>query len=54
MYSLKPLPECDQISVHSSVVLFQELPNPHHDAPEIQLSNHLPALHDETGETERD
>lgn len=29
----------------------QKLPSPHHDAAGIQLSNHLPALNDETGET---
>lgn len=42
--------------LHKTICLFflilsQELPNPHHDAAGIQLPNHLPALHDETGET---
>lgn len=32
--------------------LCQELSDPYNDAPAVQLSNHLPALHDEAGETD--
>lgn len=31
--------------------LSQGLPSPHHDAAGVPVSYHLPALHDETGET---
>lgn len=45
---------CTLCALNTSKVfkhLCQGLSDPYNDATAVQLSNHLPALHDETGET---